>query len=180
MRLHETGASSRTYAAMAIVACLLQVGIAPQISLFGGTFNFMVVLAVSLALTREVHASVVCGFLCGLFFDLTSAVPVGLMALVLTIGSFAVATMAHGMVAGMTVEGVRLAIASVVVVNIVYAVFLYVLGVQSDLMWALGHGVSGAVLDSLACLPFIAAGGGSAPTRGFTARSGGSRLKGLK
>lgn len=180
MRLHESAASSRTYAIMSVVACLLQVGLAPQISLFGGTFNFMVVLALTLALAREVHASVICGFLCGLFFDLTSAVPVGLMALVLTIGSFAVSTMARGMAPGITVEGVRLAIVSMVVVNIVYAVSLYVLGVQSDLMWTLGHGLSGAVLDSVACLPFIAAGGGSAPSRGFAVRAGGSRLKGLK
>ena len=102
------------------------------------------------------------------------------MALVLTIGSFAVSTMARGMAPGITVEGVRLAIVSMVVVNIVYAVSLYVLGVQSDLMWTLGHGLSGAVLDSVACLPFIAAGGGSAPSRGFAVRAGGSRLKGLK
>lgn len=180
MRLHESGATPRAYAAMAVVACLLQVGIAPQISLFGGTFNFMVVLAVSLALTRGPHASVIAGFLCGLFFDLTSPVPVGLMALVLTVASFAVSTMAHGMAPGITAEGVRLAVVSIFAVNIVYAVFLYMLGVQTDLLWTLGHGVSGAVLDSVCCLPFIAAGGGSAPSRGFTGRAGGSRLKGLK
>mgnify|MGYP000819804298 CR=1 FL=1 len=89
MDLHEQGASSRTFAIAAIVCVLLQAGLAPQISIAGGRVNFMIILVCLSVFSGDPTRAVVCGFCSGLFYDLSAAVPVGVMSLLLTVGSFA-------------------------------------------------------------------------------------------
>ena len=90
MDLHEQGMSSRTFVIAAIPVCvLLQAGLAPQISIAGGRVNFMIILVCLSVFSGDPTRAVVCGFCSGLFYDLSAAVPVGVMSLLLTVGSFA-------------------------------------------------------------------------------------------
>ena len=85
MDLHEQGMSSRTFVIAAIVCVLLQAGLAPQISIAGGRVNFMVILVCLSVFSGDPTRAVVCGFCSGLFYDLSAAVPVGIMSLLLTV-----------------------------------------------------------------------------------------------
>ncbi len=67
---------------LAIVAAVLQVALAPQVSILGGRFNFMLAFAVAVALRGDATQAVYAGFFSGLFYDLTATVPIGLMALI--------------------------------------------------------------------------------------------------
>ena len=83
MDLHEQGMSSRTFVIAAIVCVLLQAGLAPQISIAGGRVNFMIILVCLSVFSGDPTRAVVCGFCSGLFYDLSAAVPVGVMSLLL-------------------------------------------------------------------------------------------------
>ena len=100
MDLHEQGASSRTFVIAAIVCVLLQAGLAPQISIAGGRVNFMIILVCLRVFSGDPTRAVVCGFCSGLFYDLSAAVPVGVMSLLLTVGSFALVHSAAGQTGG--------------------------------------------------------------------------------
>lgn len=178
MPLRESARTAQSIWVAAIVAAVLQVALSPQVSIAGGTFNFMMVLAFSLSLTAEPGTAAIIGFASGLFFDMTSAAPVGLMALILCFVSFVVASSAHGALGGLTRESIRLVVVALLAANLIYGFCLFLLGVQSSLLWALlGHGISSTVLDVLASLAFMALLGGSGAQRGFTARSKSSRYK---
>lgn len=178
MPLRETTRSLQGVWITAIVAAVLQVALSPQISILNGTVNFMMVLSITLALTAEPGTAVIIGFASGLFFDLTSSAPVGLMSLILSVASFLAASSAHGAMGGVTRESMRLVGIALLVTNLLYGLCLFFMGVQGDLIWALlGHGLSSTVLDFLVALIFMAIGGGSSSQRGFSTRGGASRYK---
>ena len=83
MDLHEQGAGSRAFAIAAIACVLLQAGLAPQISIAGGRVNFMIILVCLSVFSGDPTRAVICGFCSGLFYDLSAAVPVGVMSLLL-------------------------------------------------------------------------------------------------
>ena len=163
------------------VAVTLQLAIAPQVSLFGGRFNFMVVLALVMAPSCDIRSAVLTGFFAGLFFDLTSPVPVGLMSLVLTIACFGLSMSSHGIGGGLSAASLRLAFGSILLVDLAYGLALYFLGVEGSILYALAvHGLASSVLDALAAVPFLMFGSGTDSNRGFTARSKGTRYKSYK
>lgn len=87
MDLHEQGMSSRTFVIAAIVCVLLQAGLAPQISIAGGRVNFMIILVCLSVFSGDPTRCRRVRFCSGLFYDLSAAVPVGVMSLLLTVGS---------------------------------------------------------------------------------------------
>lgn len=178
MQIRDTGRSTRSMTIMCIIAAVCQVALAPQISIVGGTVNFMLVLSCVLSLSIDTSSAVYTGFFCGLFFDLTSAAPIGLMSLLLTIASFLLAGASRGSLGGLTSGSLRLIISALLIVNLIYGLCLYFMGVQTDLLWALlGHGISSTVLDAIVAALFLLLIPGSAPSRSFTARGRGSRYK---
>lgn len=171
-----------------IVACVvLHLAIAPQVSLFGGRFNFMLVLTVSLAISGDSRSLVYIGFFSGLFYDLTTSSPIGFMALLLALTGYAVALMSRGLSSGFSMETIRAVVLAVVVVNVVYALGLFLMGVETNLLLSIGvHGLASSVLDLFACAPFLMLGGrassgrgkGGLGTRGLS--YGGNRNKSLR
>lgn len=71
-----------------LVCAVLQLAIAPQIGLGNGRINFMLILAACIALRSGGRTGVIWGFLAGLFFDLSTTGPIGLMAAELTLCSW--------------------------------------------------------------------------------------------
>lgn len=177
MALQNSNSSpAAALAAPAVVAALLQLALTPQVQILGGTINFMVVFAVAAALCSDARTAVFAGFFAGLFFDLTSTAPVGLMALLLTIASYVVANASFGMTPGANADSLRIAGVAILAVNLVNGLALLALGTETSLFQALvGHGLSSSVLEALAVVPFLAVMGPNAQTGVFSGRAAGRR-----
>ena len=83
--------SNKTRKALLIAAALcfvLHLAIVPNIALFDGHINVCMIVALYIALSTGGKTGVIAGFVAGLFFDLTTTGPVGLMAFELTIASY--------------------------------------------------------------------------------------------
>ena len=159
MDLHEQGMSSRTFVIAAIVCVLLQAGLAPQISIAGGRVNFMIIL--------------VCLFCSGLFYDLSAAVPVGVMSLLLTVGSFALVHSAVGQTGGTpSARGVTVG-AFALVINVIYSIILLFMGLETSFVVAIfGHALPSSILTGLVAIPFLMSGVVPQSGYGFSARGG--------
>ena len=165
------GSSNAPFVAAAVVAALLQLALAPQISILGGAFNFMVAFAAAAAVSFEPRTAVYVGFFSGLFYDLTSSAPVGLMALLLTLASYLAANAASGLTPGANAESLRIAGVFVLGVNLMNGVALLLLGSETSIFYALiVHGLVSAALDALACAPFLMALGAHVQTGVFSGR----------
>lgn len=185
LELQNNNRSNSALAAICIVAVLLQVALAPQLSLFGGRFNFALALVVSASIGSEPRTMVYLGFAAGLVYDLTSAVPVGLMTLLLTLTAFMLSSMSRGLAPGFSLDAIRLVCVGVLAVNVLYALALFAMGIETNLLTAVGvHGLACSLLTILASIPFLLASGGpSSSSRSRARRSvnvGSSRLKRLK
>lgn len=182
MDLHDTSRSGSSTAIICVVALILQVALSPQIDLFGGRINFMLALSIVFAFSGDARRAVVAGFFCGLFYDLTASVPVGLMALLLTIGSFVLSNTPTAQVGAAPADTIRLSFLYCLVVCLIYAIALLIMGVRGDFVSAvIGHGLASAILTALASIPFLLLGGAAdGGYRSFSARGGRSRIKGIK
>ena len=137
MDLHEQGMSSRTFVIAAIVCVLLQAGLAPQISIAGGRVNFMIILVCLSVFSGDPTRAVVCGFCSGLFYDLSAAVPVGVMSLLLTVGSFALVHSAAGQTGGTpSARGITVG-AFALVINVIYSIILLFMGLETSFVVAI-------------------------------------------
>lgn len=180
---YTNAGTQRTYVmpVLAIIAAVLQVAIAPQISILGGRFNFMLAFAVAVALRGDATQAVYAGFFSGLFYDLTATVPIGLMALITTVCSFALASVGGAGTSGFSSTSIRLAGVGIFAACIVNAVALVLLGAEGNILFSLGHGAVTAILTSIASIPFLMASGSPSALSGggFSARGGrsGSRFK---
>lgn len=183
--LNTANHSNRSLIVACVLAAVLHILIAPQFALFGGRINFMLALAVAFAVGGDPRIAVYVGFGSGLFYDLTSQAPIGLMALLLTLASFALASLSRGVTPGMSGDALRLTIPACVLVNLVYALALFFMGFEGSLLIGLGsHGLMSGVLTSVGCVPFMLLNGGTASrSRGFSGgkgRMGGTRFKGIR
>ncbi len=161
-----------------VVCCALQAGLSPQITLGDGTVNFMLILAIISAFKETPTRAVVTGFLSGLFFDLTSATPVGLMALLMTVLSYLL-NRSFGTLGGME-KRTQMSVGAVasVALNAVFGLLLYAMGVETDLVIAIfGDGLWTGVLTALVMIPFVLLGGAATPTYGFGGLGSGVRYK---
>lgn len=178
MEVRDPARARRMVVVVCLVAAVLQLALAPQLSLFGGRFNFMVVLALTMAPACDIKSAVLAGFFSGLFFDLTATVPVGLMPLLLTVACFVLSMISHGMGGGFSATSMRMVGVAMLLVNLAYGFALFLLGLESSLLYALlVHGLASSVLDILAAVPFLMFGSSTESKKGFTARSKGTRYK---
>ena len=173
MDLHEQGMSSRTFVIAAIVCVLLQAGLAPQISIAGGRVNFMIILVCISVFSGDPTRAVVCGFCSGLFYDLSAAVPVGVMSLLLTVGSFALVHCAAGQTGGApSARGITVG-AFALVINVIYSIILLFMGLETSFVVAIfGHALPSSILTGLVAIPFLMSGVVPQSGYGFSARGG--------
>ncbi|MDO5032538.1 rod shape-determining protein MreD [Corynebacterium sp.] len=183
MEFKHTGRTHtrRPLVAACVIALLLQLALAPQISLFGGRINFMLVLVATAAVGGESRILVYLGFAAGMLFDLTSAVPLGLMALLLTLSGYAVANMTRGIAPGVHMDALRMSGVCIAAVNLIYAIAMVAMGVTSGMMTSLGIALASTLLDIVVAVPFLALLSGGEQGRGFSARGGNrTRYRGLR
>ena len=107
------------------------------------------------------------------------------MSLLLALVGYGVALMSRGLTSGVGMETLRVVIAAILGVNLIYSIAMLGLGVESSVLVAIGvHGLASTVLDVLASISFLLMAGSPAAQRGFSSRGfgygRGSRFKGLK
>ncbi len=156
MEVRDKYTIRHTVAILSVVCVVLQLGLTPQISIGGGTINFMLILTGSVALLCGSRAGCVAGFLAGALYDFTMPVPAGLMMLALTVTGFVLGSGERNRLQEQLDVSVKLFAIACCAVNVLYAIALLLLGAQHDILMAIfGHGLASIVLDVLVALPFF-------------------------
>lgn len=88
MQVIDKNTKKRLTITLSVICVLLQLILAPNIPLFEGRINFMLILSALLAQLVGGRYGTIVGFLAGLFYDFCSTGPLGLMALLLTVSSY--------------------------------------------------------------------------------------------
>lgn len=181
MELRDPVRSTQAVVIAGAIAFVLQVALAPQLSIGDGRFNFLLAYAGAMALSGDTHRAVYVGFASGLLYDLTSTAPIGLMALLMTIGTFLLATTVGTAGSGLSARSIQYIVVYDVLVCVVNGALLMALGLASDVVNALlVRGFLTAALTVLASILFIWVGNRSDTNhRGFTVRNG-SRYRTLR
>lgn len=126
----------------AIVALLLQFVVAPYISLFSVTPNFVVAFVCALAIARSHAFGPVFPFVMGLLFDLTCGSPLGAMAFSLTLFTY----LASRLYAGVSNDTLFMEIAflalAVLLVELSFGIFLLLFGYNASLFEAIAYRIA--------------------------------------
>ena len=88
MQVSDRNKNTRSIAVLAVICFILQIMLTPQVSFGGGVINFALIFSAAIALRYGGKTAVICGFIAGLIYDLTSPNPIGLMALLLVVSSY--------------------------------------------------------------------------------------------
>ena len=91
MIVKDAGKNRRVAVVLGIVLLVLQLGVAPNIGLFGGRANLALVFVGATCLGGEASRAPILGFVAGLVYDLAGTGPIGLMALLLTLAGWLMA-----------------------------------------------------------------------------------------
>lgn len=154
MEVHDKYSARRTVTVLAVVCVVLQMALSPQISIGGGTVNFMLILTGAVALLSGSRAGCIAGFLAGALYDFTMPVPSGLMMLILTVTGFILGSGGRNRLAEQLDVALKLFAIAACAVNVAYAVALLLTGAQTDVLTAIfGHGLASIILDIIFALP---------------------------
>lgn len=166
----------------ALIAVVLQLAVAPTITLFGVVPNFILV-AVTITATRNSSVrSTITGFILGLLFDFCSLGPIGAMALVLTILAYAVSSSNKGAFSGSIITDMIIMVVAIALGNLLISVIYAVVGVNPEFLLSLAQRVLPAIVyDALIGGLFLllyntVTGTGNRPTRSSASRGTGRSL----
>lgn len=84
MQVNDQSRNRRSMLWLGILCLVLQLALAPSIGVGNGRINFALVYAAIFSLAVGGRDGVLCGFVAGIVFDLSTTGPIGLMALLLT------------------------------------------------------------------------------------------------
>lgn len=155
MQVANRSRELRTTAVLAVVCLVLQLALAPNVALGSGRANFALVFAACAALTKGGRRGVLCGFVAGLLFDLTSTSPIGLMAFCLTVTSFVLGLGQRDRMAGDLTGSVASFSAAALAVSLVYHLTLLLVGQATSLLDVIVfRALPTALLTVIAFLPF--------------------------
>lgn len=131
MQVADKNRDARSTVLLAVLCAVLQLALAPNVGIGNGRANFALIFAACVALSQGGRRGVVAGFLAGLFFDLCTTGPVGLMAFCLTVSSYLLGTECRNRMAGDLASSVALFSASALGVSLVYHLAMLLVG-QAD------------------------------------------------
>lgn len=157
MQVQDRNRTRRVTTALGIVCFVLQLALAPQLSLGNGHINFCLIYALCIALARGGSRGVVVGFCAGLVFDLSTTGPIGLMALLLTICSYVMGFEVRNRLAEDPESSYIQAAVACLAVSAAYSLTMLVMGETSGFLDALFlRALPTAVLTFVCFLPFAA------------------------
>lgn len=164
---------------LALVCAFVQLAIAPNIGVGAGRANIALVFAGLVALSIGGRTGVLAGFCAGLFYDLTTTGPVGLMALLLTVCAYLLGTEEHNRLADDPTGSVTTFAIADLCVCLVYHITMLLVGQTDSIVEALlSRTLPSFVLTLVAFLLFwffTYRGTGTGPSTLHTGKHGGGR-----
>lgn len=134
----------------AVVAVLLQVVLAPNIALFSAVPNFLLAYALVVAIARASKNGVLLPFVLGMLFDLMGGGPVGAMAFLLVLASFAASRVFSVLNNDTLFMPLTILVASTLAVEMLYGLFLAWFGLDVSLLQAFVYrGLPCALYDAV-------------------------------
>lgn len=134
MQVADKNRDMRSTALLVVLCAVLQLALAPNLGLGNGRANFALVFSACVALSKGGRMGVVCGFLSGLFFDLSTTGPIGLMAFCLTISSYVLGIEGRNRMAGDLAASMALFSAAALAVSFVYHLAMLLVGQASSIV----------------------------------------------
>lgn len=179
MQVSDRNKNKQYVTTLAIVCGVLQLALAPSIQLGAGVASFALVFAACIALMQGGRTGIICGFCAGLFFDLTTTGPIGLMAFELTVTAFVLGMEGRNRLAEDTSAAVRDYAIAAFAVSVFYGIAMLIVGQSSSFVDAVFvRAIPTAILDVIAFLPFayyLSRGTGTPSLMGGRHSSGGRR-----
>lgn len=143
----------------AVFAVLLQIVLAPNIALFSAVPNFMLAYALVVAIVRAPKGGALLPFVLGMLFDLMGGGPVGAMAFLLLLASFAASRVFAVMNNDTLFMPLTILVLSTLAVEVLYGLFLVWFGLDVSLLQAFAYrGLPCALYDAvvgLALYPLV-------------------------
>lgn len=124
----------RTVIVLALACGVLQLALAPNLALGNGRANFALVFSGCIALLMGGRRGTLAGFVAGLFFDLATTGPIGLMAFCLTVSSYVMGMEGRDRMSGDFAGSMALFSANAFFVSLVYHLAMLLTGHASSLV----------------------------------------------
>ena len=182
MQVADKNRDRRGTLILAIVCAVCQLALAPNIGIGNGRANFALIFTACVAFNVGGKRGVLAGFFAGLFFDLSTTGPVGLMAGCCAAAAYLMGQEGRNRMAGEFGATVAEFSVATLVVSLIYHFAMLVVGQSSSLLDVLVlRTLPTALLTIIAFLPFSwfysrSTGGGPSLSMGGRHRGGGSHL----
>lgn len=156
MIVNDQNQRSRRLVILCIVCFLLQLAFAPFIAIGAGHVNFCLVCAFTAAFMGGGVAPLWVAFISGLFFDLTSTTPVGLMALLLVLAAFVLNPGDRDRLADEPVRCLRDGAFTLLAIELVYQLILLMVEPGASIVDVLFlRWLPASLLDWICLVPFV-------------------------
>ena len=133
MQVSDTNKESKTIGVLALVCALLQLGIAPLFGIADGRMNLALVFAGLMAFMFGGRRAILLSFCAGMFFDLTTTGPIGLMAFELPVMSFLLGSASRNRLIEDRSESLKEFAIGDIAVSLIYGIFMLLLGQSSSI-----------------------------------------------
>lgn len=156
MQVTDVNRNRRSILVLGLVCFVLQLALAPHIALGNGRANFALIFSAVIALSIGGGTGVLAGFLAGFVFDLSTTGPVGLMALLCTIGAFSLGLEARNRLADDPSGSVVAFSGCALAVSFFYHLAMLLVGQADGLVDLLFlRTIPTTILTIIAFLPFV-------------------------
>lgn len=156
MIVNDQSQLTRRLVALGAVCFVLQLAVAPYLAIGGGHPNFCLVFAFVASLMGGGVASLLAAFVSGLFFDLTSSTPVGLMSLLLVVASYVLNPQDRDRLVEEPVRAARDSAFLVLAVELVFQLVLCLVGQGGSIVDVLFlRWLPASLWDCLVLVPFV-------------------------
>lgn len=155
MQIADKSRDTKGMVTLAAICAVLQLALSPNLGIGNGHPNFALVFCACIALSRGGAQGVVAGFAAGLFFDLSSTGPIGLMALLLTVAAYALGSEQRNRMAGDFAASVAIFSVSSLAVSAAYSIAMLLVGSANSIIDAvIFRAVPTTFLSIVAFIPF--------------------------
>ena len=156
MIVNDTNARRKVALVSFAICAACQVILAPNLPLANGRPNFMLIFAGSMALCYGGTFGILASFGAGLFFDIVSSGPVGVMAFLFTLMAAVIGREDRNVIADATPQALRIFCLAAPAVELASQLVLMAIGQGGTLLDTLGlRWLPASVLDIVFFLPFL-------------------------
>lgn len=134
MQVADRNRETRSTLVLAVICGVAQLALAPNIGLGNGRANFALIFSACVSLLVGGRRAVLAGFFAGLFFDLSTTGPVGLMAFCLSVSSFVLGLEERNRMSGDFMVTLALFCGASLGVSLVYHLAMLLVGQADSLL----------------------------------------------